>query len=211
MSNPINYLQFLWNSQNAHGVHSPFVYTVVSKCFYSKDLKLSREDYKELGSAKGYKQTELLCRMLYFFRSEKLLAFGDGAEALKETMRKAGEKRNRKIWFFTPNAPIPGTIDMGCISDSNNEDILDYFNQILPHINNDSVCIIENPHQSPETENAWLEIKKHPKVTVTIDAFYFGLIFFRKEQYRQHFIIRTNQNKILNAVLGIKNLWGLLG
>ncbi len=209
MSSRTTYFQFLWKSQNAHGVHSPFVYTVVSKCFYSKDLKLSRKDYKELVSAKSYRETELLCRMLYFFRSEKLLAFGNGAEALKETMRNAGEKKNRKVWFFTPNAPIPGTIDMGCISDTNGENILNYFNQILPNINNDSVCIIENPHQSTETENAWQLIKEHAKVTLTIDTYYYGLVFFRKEQYKQHFTIRTSQNKILNAVLGVKNLWGL--
>lgn len=211
MSSRSTYLQFLWKSQNAHGVHSPFVYNIVSKCFYSKELKLSRKDYKELETVKGYNETELLCRIVYFFRPEKLLAFGDGSDVLKETMRKAGEQRNRKVWFFTPNAPIPGTIDMGCIADANSEDILNYFNQILPHTNNNTVCIIENPHQSTETENAWQSIKEHPKVTVTIDAFYYGLVFFRKEQYQQHFIICTSQNTILNAVLGIKNLWGLLG
>ena len=28
---------------------------------------------------------------------------------------------------------------------------------------------------------AWEEIKKHPSVTLSIDAFYFGLVFFREE------------------------------
>ena len=34
-------------------------------------------------------------------------------------------------------------------------------------------------------------IKKHPKVTVTVDLFYFGIVFFRKEQAKEHFKIRV--------------------
>jgi hypothetical protein len=39
-------------------------------------------------------------------------------------------------------------------------------------------------------EAAWEEIKKHPKVTVTVDLFFFGLVFFRKEQAKEGFILR---------------------
>jgi predicted O-methyltransferase YrrM len=31
-----SYLKFLWNSKNEHGVHSPFVFDLVTKCFYDK-------------------------------------------------------------------------------------------------------------------------------------------------------------------------------
>ena len=31
-----SYIQFLWNSKNEHGVHSPFVFDLVTKCFYDK-------------------------------------------------------------------------------------------------------------------------------------------------------------------------------
>jgi len=38
---------------------------------------------------------------------------------------------------------------------------------------------------------AWEAIKKHPKVTVTIDTFSFGIVFFRQEQAKEHFKIRV--------------------
>ena len=34
-----SYLQFLWHSKNEHGVHSPFVFSLVTKCFYDKKNK----------------------------------------------------------------------------------------------------------------------------------------------------------------------------
>ena len=31
-----SYLKFLWHSKNEHGVQSPFVFNLVTKCFYDK-------------------------------------------------------------------------------------------------------------------------------------------------------------------------------
>jgi predicted O-methyltransferase YrrM len=68
---------------------------------------------------------------------------------------------------------------------------LDYFELLLPTITNETVWIFDDIHWSPEMEEAWEIIKKHPKVTVTIDTFQWGLVFFRREQPKEHFVIRT--------------------
>ena len=39
-------------------------------------------------------------------------------------------------------------------------------------------------------EEAWEQIKEHPKVRVTIDTFQWGFVFFREEQAKEHFTIR---------------------
>ncbi len=68
---------------------------------------------------------------------------------------------------------------------------LDYFERLLPTITNDTVWIFDDIHWSAEMEETWEIIKKHPKVTVTIDTFQWGFVFFRKEQPKEHFIIRV--------------------
>jgi len=45
-------------------------------------------------------------------------------------------------------------------------------------------------HWSKEMEEAWEEIKAHPKVLITIDLFFVGLVFFRTNQPKQHFKLR---------------------
>jgi len=67
---------------------------------------------------------------------------------------------------------------------------LNYFSQLLENAHNDSVFIFDDIHWSDEMEEAWEEIKSHPKVTVTIDLFFLGLVFFRKELAKENFILR---------------------
>jgi predicted O-methyltransferase YrrM len=67
---------------------------------------------------------------------------------------------------------------------------LNYFQQCLQHIHNDSVLILDDIHWSDEMEEAWDEIRAHPSVTVTIDLFRMGLVFFNtglsKEDFKLH-------------------------
>jgi len=67
---------------------------------------------------------------------------------------------------------------------------LNYFELLLPTISHDSVWILDDIHWSSGMEEAWEIIQKHPKVTVTIDTFQWGIVFFRSEQEKEHFIIR---------------------
>jgi hypothetical protein len=40
-------------------------------------------------------------------------------------------------------------------------------------------------------EEAWKQIQIHPAVTMTIDLFFIGLVFFNKDfKAKQHFVIR---------------------
>ena len=70
------------------------------------------------------------------------------------------------------------------------EATLKYFHKLLPSAHNNSVFVLDDIHWSPGMEAAWEEIKAHPEVRVTIDTFFLGLVFFRKEQAKQHFTIR---------------------
>jgi predicted O-methyltransferase YrrM len=71
------------------------------------------------------------------------------------------------------------------------EATIDYFEQCLLHIHNDSVFIFDDINWSKGMQEAWQHIKEHPLVTISIDTFYWGIVFFRKEQKKQHFTIRV--------------------
>ena len=57
------------------------------------------------------------------------------------------------------------------------EATLEYFNSLINFVSNNTVFIFDDIHWSKEMEDAWIEIKKHPKVTITVDTF-FGDLYF---------------------------------
>jgi predicted O-methyltransferase YrrM len=67
---------------------------------------------------------------------------------------------------------------------------LNYFKQCLPYINNNSVFIFDDINWSEGMRNAWDTIKLNPSVRVTIDLFFIGIVFFRKELSKENFVIR---------------------
>ena len=68
---------------------------------------------------------------------------------------------------------------------------MEYFKLLLSKVNEQSILIFDDIYWSSEMEKAWDEIKKQEEVTLTIDLFYIGIVFFRKEnKQKQHFTIR---------------------
>jgi len=70
------------------------------------------------------------------------------------------------------------------------EPTLAYFLQCLKAAHEDSVFIFDDIHWTRPMEEAWMDIKNHPSVTVSVDTFSWGIVFFRKGQVKQHFRLR---------------------
>ncbi|PWA03876.1 O-methyltransferase [Flavobacterium psychrotolerans] len=253
-----SYLQFLWNSKNKHGVHSPFVFDLVTKCFYDKKskseysvlkkhrnsllknkktidvtdfgagsrvFKSNTRQISQIAKTAGIspKRAKLLFRITNYFQPESILEIGTSlglatsALALGNpkakiiTLEGCPETANhcqlqlQKFNFSTVECMttefgsylktqvLQSTTYNLIYFDGNHQKqaTLDYFELLLPTIANDTAWIFDDIHWSPEMEEAWEIIKNHPKVTVTIDTFQWGIVFFRYEQEKEHFIIRT--------------------
>lgn len=85
-----------------------------------------------------------------------------------------------------------GVVDLAFVDGNHRKGpTLEYFGWILKHSRPETILIFDDIHWSAEMEEAWEAIKQHPAVTCTIDLFFIGLVFFRKEfQHPQHFIVR---------------------
>ncbi len=67
---------------------------------------------------------------------------------------------------------------------------LKYFRTCLPTAKNNTIFIFDDIHWSKEMKEAWDEIILHPSITLSIDLFRLGIVLFRKESQKEHFIIR---------------------
>lgn len=66
-----------------------------------------------------------------------------------------------------------------------------YFDQLINKSTHSTIFVFDDIHWSKEMEEAWKEIQQHKDVTLTIDLFFIGIVFFKKDfKAKQHFIIR---------------------
>ena len=251
-----SYINFIWNSKNEHGVHSPFVFDLVTKCFYDKTkfseytvlkqyrnsllvnkntidvtdfgagsrvFKSNTREISKIAKNAGIspENAELLFRIVNYFQPESILEIGTSL-GLATSALSLGNKNGKittlegcpntmsiaknqyqlqnlnKIEFINTEfssylKKLPTSSFQLIYFDGNHSQkaTLEYFELLLPTITNDSVWIFDDIHWSAEMENTWEIIKKHPKVKVTIDTFQWGMVFFRAEQEKEHFVIRV--------------------
>lgn len=242
----LEHIKFLAKATNQHGVHSPFVYDLVTKCLYDKKQYpeyLSIKTYRtqlnnnhntlhfensnttkisfrisDLIKSSGmtFKRSKILFRLARYSQWKTVLELGNSLgiatqaislgqpnaqivslvnylKTSKETTEFLDSYQNIKV----VNSPLNEIIskyhntkfDAVFINHHYNLSIK-CINQLFSITHNDTVIIINGLYQTQKKVEIWKYIKNHPKVTVTIDNFYWGLIFFRREQRKQHFKIR---------------------
>lgn len=90
---------------------------------------------------------------------------------------------------FDAQKELNTTIDGLIIS---SESIKDFsVKKIIPYCKNETCIFIEHIHQTKKNEMAWKKLYKDSKVTLSIETYNLGFLFIRKEQKKEHFILKT--------------------
>ncbi|MCK7589915.1 class I SAM-dependent methyltransferase [Subsaxibacter sp. CAU 1640] len=252
----IEYIKFLWHSKNEHAVHSPFVFDLITKCFYdrtfypeynqlhsyrksllsdsqiieikdfgsgSKVFSSNKRQIKDIAKTSGtsHKRSKLLFRLTRYLNVNNAIELGTSLGIGTYSMALGNQNASiisiegcPEISRFTSdkfkklninNVQIVNDVFSSALQDfkHNKFDLvfidghhdkdatIEYFQQLLPNAHNDSVFIFDDIHWSKGMTEAWNSIKNHPQVTVTIDTFFWGFVFFRTEQAKEHFTIRV--------------------
>ena len=247
------YIKFILSATNQHGVHSPFVYSFITKCLYDKT------QYLDYGKLLAYRNA-----LLKHNNVIEITDFGSGSRKFRSHKRSVSEivrvsgtplKRIKLFYrlaqYFKPKLSLELGTSLGMVTHAlsvgntkgkvisiegcpnisnyaknqfakfdniniitgafqkvipnlkndifdlvffdghhNKEATIQYFEALLPKAENNSVFIFDDIYWSKGMTEAWEYIKAHPAVSVSVDTFYLGFIFFRKEQAKEHFKIR---------------------
>ena len=151
-----SYLKFILHSKNEHGVHSPFVFDLVTKCFYASYFPTESSNYPSTN--------QLIIKTIHYLNLKECVRF-DAQQEL--------------------NTIVNGLIVSG--------DSLKNFSieKTIPLCTNETCIFLENIHQTKENEIVWKKLHKDHRITVSIETFNLGLLFIRKEQKKEHFILKT--------------------
>lgn len=157
----ISYLQFLFSATNQHGVHSPFVYKYVTQCLYKRK------------PTRGTKSKRAFYKSIPYFNA-KNISVSQKDPFIAETII----KQFPELKF--DQAPLDliylAKPDRSFLENKN--------------VHNDTVVFLDNIHRTKENTEIWKELILSPHLSVTMDLYYCGVVFFRKEQVKEHFKIR---------------------
>ncbi|GAA0733218.1 class I SAM-dependent methyltransferase [Aquimarina litoralis] len=184
-----SYFLFLVKSTNQHGVHSPFVYNLVTKCFYNRTKRKSYEKIQSIISKKSsisitLNSAKLLNRTIPYFDYKKVLVLKKKPDTIVQII-----SENNEISTYT-SFQNNVTFDLVFLEINYFMSNIDILDAILENTHNDSLLLINSIRYTKKNFDIWNTIQKHPKVTVTIDTYSLGFVFFRTEQAKEHFIIR---------------------
>ncbi|MCX6290230.1 MAG: class I SAM-dependent methyltransferase [Bacteroidetes bacterium] len=70
------------------------------------------------------------------------------------------------------------------------EATLNYFHQCLEKHHEHSIFVFDDIHWSREMQEAWKEIREHEAVTLSMDLFRLGIVFFRRGFPKQSFVLK---------------------
>lgn len=172
-------LKFWWNATNQHGIHSPFVFNLITHCLYDKT---PLETYKLLANTRiNNKSLKLLIKILSYFQFKKI----ESCEGLCPNT-KSILKINHRPLKHQAQFPLKQLFYYDQLQTENLQRIF----KLAAIANSDVVIFVRNIRASNMAYKNWLALVNNPKVKVSIDVYYVGLLFFRKEQAKEHFCIR---------------------
>lgn len=67
---------------------------------------------------------------------------------------------------------------------------IQYYSTAKTKIRRGTIFVIDDPHWSPEMQQAWEHIKTDPEATITLDLFGMGIVIFNDEIPKQHYTIK---------------------
>ena len=86
-----------------------------------------------------------------------------------------------------------GSVDMAYFDANHSyEPTLRYFNQIFPFLHERSILVLDDIHWSREMSRAWEDLRADSRVTLSVDLFQMGLIFFRPFRQKYHYRLRRS-------------------
>jgi hypothetical protein len=181
--------------RKGYGVHSPFAYDFLMNVVYERtpyyayqafydeyghdrllytpaDLRIA----KLLFRISNYRQPDVVMSIGYYSLSTEALA------ACKPNMRVYTEEVRETL---DPDTVIDILyIDSEWWGDEAQRRQFDIFKA---HLNEHSICIVENIHTLPADTAHWEHIKNDPMTVVTFDLYDLGIAFFDKRLSKQHY------------------------
>jgi hypothetical protein len=213
----IKYCKYWLTAANGkgHGIHSPFVFKFVIDVLNDKRFFYAFDTIESIVNAdlNNKKFNRLLFRITDYYQPKSILVIDETIGITTSYIALANTSASVYSYFsqannfqkanavvtkckadnchFVTSITEKKQYDLVYVDALNYNQLNEVLQQVLPLLYPQSILIINNISSSKEIEAQWLQLQTHSAVTLTINLFQIGLVFFRPEnKIAQHFTIR---------------------
>lgn len=165
-----DYICFLLKSTNEHGIHSPFLFSFVTKGLYAPQVELKGKN----------KKVAFLNRVITYFQPKTLMY-----SSAKSKNFASFPNTTTVSW----NNSMLSTVDMFLIDETSTLEPKE-MQALLTKMKNDAFIVLDKRNRSASINTLWETILASDYTTLSVDFYFFGIAFVRKEQLKQHFRVR---------------------
>ena len=175
------------------GIQSPFAYRFVRYVINEHYPYYAYADLRKHSARIGRKRLKLCrfyLRLTNYCQPRNVIDFAPYTEAYREYMSTGCNNAQittlQETWDGETDG-LPTPVDMARVSlKGRYEQFLDW---AMGQTSDHSVFVIEHIHRDKDTRDYWARIINDPRVGVTFDLYYCGVLFFDKKMYKRNYII----------------------
>lgn len=190
-------LRYDLQRRNEYHIHSPFVYELYTKVL--RERRRSNVDYELVmrigrmldGRRHIMRSRRKLARFFYryaaYYEPEEVTLFGP-VTAMDASAFALGSPHT-KVRVAAKGEFVDTLNSLGVVNVERVvvEDAIQY---CLERKGEETLFVFEDIHKNKSLEKLWDTICEHPDVTLTIDLYHVGLVFYREGMEKQDFVLR---------------------
>lgn len=181
-------IKFCRKATNAHGLHSPFVFN-----FYNAVKDRAKRISFVSKNLNGFskKENRIILAILHILKPAQVLVLSDKEQARSNWISILSNESQVSVSQNLNLLTLKPTIfDLIILSKSFIINEKEFVSMLPSLISNDSVVIIPHIHASKNAITQWKSLIEEKTIHVSLDLFFIGLLFFRKESTKQDFQLR---------------------